>query len=319
VRFGDIARVDAHFRQVQVTRTSGTVVTLDRFAAGDIDDGVRVWDPTHGIVDLDTRQIRRIEFLPTPPLAGTPERLYGVVTARQRDFTGFIQWHQRDGVSTDALEGVAAGRDVSLRYDTIRSIVRHARNAARVILRDGGEVVVSNSPEAGQGHRGVYVEDRRYGRVLIPWDAFERVDFSSSDSGPGYADFPPGRSLAGTVVTSAGRRLAGRLVYDFDESETSDTFDLSDGDVSFNIPLGRIASIVPRPRGGDKVLSATITLHGGEELHLERNGDLGKTNAGMLIFVGSREHPEHVPFSDVERIELDRSDARPEADRDERD
>ena len=35
-RFGDIARIDARMRDVQVTLKSGTVVALDRFSAGDI-------------------------------------------------------------------------------------------------------------------------------------------------------------------------------------------------------------------------------------------------------------------------------------------
>ena len=49
---------------MQVTLKSGTVFTLDRFAAGDIDDGVRVWDGRRGVVDLDARRIRTIELLP---------------------------------------------------------------------------------------------------------------------------------------------------------------------------------------------------------------------------------------------------------------
>src|SRR5688572_17711550 len=60
-RFGDIARIEARFGDVQVTLKSGTMFVLDRFSAGDIDDGVRVWDVKHGVVDLDTRQIRTIE------------------------------------------------------------------------------------------------------------------------------------------------------------------------------------------------------------------------------------------------------------------
>ena len=64
-RFGDIARIEAHFGDVQVTLKSGTVFELDRFSAGDIDDGVRVWDSRRGVVDLDARRIRTIEFLPT--------------------------------------------------------------------------------------------------------------------------------------------------------------------------------------------------------------------------------------------------------------
>ena len=45
---------------------------------------------------------------------------------------------------------------------------------------------------------------------------------------------------------------------------------------------------------------------GGEELRLERAGDLGEGNAGMLIFVDGRERPEYLPWTDFEQIELDR-------------
>jgi hypothetical protein len=52
-----------------------------------------------------------------------------------------------------------------------------------------------------------------------------------------------------------------------------------------------------------------VTLHGGEELLLDRAGDLGERNAGMLIFVGGRERPEYVRWTDVERIDFDRPPA----------
>ena len=48
---------------------------------------------------------------------------------------------------------------------------------------------------------GMYVDDRRYGRVLVSWGAFERFDVSAAgDSGPAYTDFPPGRPLTGTAL-----------------------------------------------------------------------------------------------------------------------
>jgi hypothetical protein len=46
-----------------------------------------------------------------------------------------------------------------------------------------------------------------------------------------------------------------------------------------------------------------VTLRDGEELHLERAGDLREGNAGVLIFVTARERPEHVPWADVEQID----------------
>jgi hypothetical protein len=302
-RFGDIARIEVRDGDPRVTLKSGTTFELDGSDAGDIDDGVRVWDSRRGVVDLDAGRIRTIELLPTAPLVAAG-RLHGTVRTRQGDFTGFIQWNRQDGVGADELDGrTAGGEEMRLRYDTIRSIARHSRDSALVTLLDGREIVLSDTREVGDGNLGTYVDDQRYGRVLISWDAFERVDFSPGRSGPAYGDFRPGRPLAGTVTTRDGRRLAGRLVYDFDESETTETLDAPRQGVDYNIPFGLITSIVSPGGEGQR---ARVILHDGEELRLERRGDLGEGNAGMLIFVDGRERPEYVPWADVEQVDLDR-------------
>jgi len=309
-RFGDIARIEARGRDVRVTLKSGTVFDLDRLEASDFDDGVRVWDGRRGVVDLHGGveraiageigaggRIRTIELLPTAWLGGAPDQLHGTVRTRQGGFTGFVQWDREECVGTDELDGHTADGDLGLRFDTIRSIARRSRDSSLVTLLDGREIVLSDTREVGHGNRGIYVDDRRYGRVLISWDAFERVDFSPGGSGPAYGDFPPGRPLTGRVTTRAGRRLAGQLVYDLDESETTETLDAPSQGVDYTIPFGRIASILPQ--------RARVTLQSGEELQLERTGDLGEGNAGMLIFVDGRERPEYVPWTDVEQVDFE--------------
>jgi len=308
-RFGDIARVEARGRDVRVTLKSGTVFDLDRFEASDFDDGVRVWDGRRGVVNLDSLRIRTIELLPTARLGAAPDRLHGTVRTRQGDFTGFVQWDREKCVGTDELDGHTAGGERRLRFDTIRSIARRSRDSSRVTLKDGREIVLSGTREVGHGNRGIYVDDRRYGRVLVSWDAFERIDFSPGDTGgtgPAYGDFPPGRPLTGRVTTRAGRRLAGRLVYDLDESETTETLDAPSQGVDYTIPFGLIASIVQPGREERGAQRARVTLHSGEELQLERTGDLGKGNAGMLIFVDGGPRPEYVPWTDVEQVDFDR-------------
>ena len=321
VRFGDIARIEAHGKlglrgvlesgiefdpDVRVTLKSGTVFDLDRLAAGDFDDGVRVWDGRRGVVDLGSHQIRTIELLPSARLSDVPDRLHGTVRTRQGDFTGFLQWDREEAVGRDELVGHTAGGELGLRFDTIRSIARHSRNSSLVTLLDGREIVLSDTRKVGHGNRGIYVDDRRYGRVLVSWDAFERVDFSLGGSGPSYGDFPPGRPLTGSVTTRAGRRLSGRLVYDLDESEITETLDAPSQGVTYTIPFGLIASLVPLDREERGAQHARVTLHSGEELQLERTGDLGDRNAGMLIFVKGRERPEYVPWTDVEQVDFDR-------------
>lgn len=308
VRFGDVARIEARGRAVRVTLKSGTVFDLNRFDASDFDDGVRVWDGRRGVVDLDSLRIRAVELLPTPSPGAAPIRLHGTVRTRQGDFTGFVQWDRQECVGADELRGYTAGRKSSLRFDTIRSIARRSRDSALVTQLDGRQVVLSGTRGVDRDNRGVYVDDPRYGRVLVSWDAFERVDFSPGGGGPAYGDFPPGRPLTGSVTTRAGRRLAGRLVYDLDESETTDTLDAPSQGVDYTIPFGLVASIV-LPGHEERAQRARVTLQSGEELRLELAGDLGERNGGILVFVEGRPRPEYVPWADVARVDLDRPPA----------
>jgi hypothetical protein len=306
-RFGDVARIEAlGVDSVRVTLKSGTAFDLDRLEAGDFDDGVRVWDGRRGVVDLDSRLIRTIELLPTARLDGAPGRLHGTVRTRQGELTGFVQWDREAGVGSDELDGhTADGEPLSVRFDAIRSIARRSRKGSLVTLLGGREIALSGTREVGHGNRGIYVDDQRYGRALVSWDAFERLDFSPGGTGPAYGDFPPGRPLTGSVTTRAGRRLAGRLVYDLDESETTETLDAPAEGVDYTIPFGLIASIVLPGREEHGARSARVTLRSGEELLLECTGDLGEGHPGLLIFVDGLRSPEYVPWSELERVDFE--------------
>jgi hypothetical protein len=109
----------------------------------------------------------------------------------------------------------------------------------------------------------------------------------------------------GTVITRSGRHLAGRLVYDLDESETTETLDAPALGVDYTISFGVIASIeLPSlEERGDQ--QARVTLRNGEELQLELTGDLGDWNAGMLIFFDGRQRPEYVPWTDIQQVVFD--------------
>jgi hypothetical protein len=303
VRFGDIARIEPRGRDLRVTLRSGTVVHLDRYAADDVADGVRVWDGSRGVVDVGEWGIRSIELLASAPGAG-PLPLYGTVRTRQGDFTGLIQWDRQACLGSDVLDGYTADGEPGLRFETIRTIARRSQSSILATVVDGREIELSDARENGQGHRGIYVDDERYGRVLVSWDAFERVDFSPGGTGPAYDAFPAGRPLTGTVLTRSGRQLAGRLVYDLDESETNETLDAPSLGVDYTIPFSLIASIALPGLDEPGLEQARVTLRIGEELRLELAGDLGELNAGMLIFIDGSERPEYVPWADVRQVDF---------------
>jgi hypothetical protein len=302
VPLGDLVRIDAEGRDVRATRKSGSVVLLDRYEAGDFDDGLRIWDAAGGAVDVETGDIRSIEFLPTPELAKAPVRLHGTVRSSQGELRGFVQWHGEARVASETLHGLAADGPREIPFADILAIARDGDDSSRVTRRDGRELVLSGTPDVGEGNLGVAVDDPRRGRVRVAWEAFERLDLDlegARASGPAYGDFPPGVPLSGSVVTRDGRRLAGRLVFDLDESETTDLLDAPDRGLHHAIPFGLVAAI---DLAGERV---GVTLLGGEELRLERRDDLGDDNLGLLVFVAGGERAEHLPWRDVARLDLD--------------
>jgi hypothetical protein len=306
-RFGDISRIEMIGSVVRVTLKSRTAFDTDWYLVNDFADGVRVWDAKQGVLDIGYQRIRAVDLFVSPRTGVVPQRLHGTVRTPQGDFTGFVQWNRNEGVGSDELDGrTAVGELLHLRYDTIRSITRHSDDSSSVMLLDGREMVLSDTLDAGNDNLGVYVDDLRYGRVLISWGAFDLLEFSAGGTGPNYEDFPAGRPLTGTVTTRDGRRISGRLVYDLDESETTETLDAPSQGVTYTIPFGLIASIVfaGREERGDQ--RARVTLHSGEELQLERNGDLAAGTGGMLIFVNGARQPEYVTWSDIQQIHFER-------------
>lgn len=316
-RFGDIARIDAigdgldaalerglgYAPELRVTLKSGAAFDLDRFSADDFADGVRVWDAARGVVDLPERRVRSIEFLPPPKRGDLPDRLHGTVHTRRGTFTGLVQWNREKALGDDALVGHAADGPVGVPFGDVRSVERRGPESALVTLRDGRTLALSGAGDVGRGHRGLYVDDPRYGRVLVSWEAFDRADLGPADSAPTYDAFPAGGPLHGRVTTTSGDAFEGRLVFDLDESETTETLDAPAGGVDYTVPFGLVASV--ERRGG----LARVTLHTGEELRLERAGDLGDGNAGLLVFTGDRDRPVYVAWADVARVAFDRPPA----------
>jgi hypothetical protein len=72
-----------------------------------------------------------------------------------------VECNREKGLGRDELDGRAAGSELSLRFDTTRSIARESRDSSRVTLRDGREIVLSGAHEVGRGNRGIYVDDPR--------------------------------------------------------------------------------------------------------------------------------------------------------------
>ena len=281
---------------------NGTELPIDG-GSNDLGGKIHIWDQEIGEVDIRWKNIETIEMLPTPKdLQVDAKRLYGTVESRRGEFKGFIQWDQDECLSTDKLDGESRDGEMSIEMGKIRSIERHTSDSSRVVLKTGREMVLEDSNDVDSDNRGIFVEDERYGRVLVEWDAFERLDFSDPDtSGPRYQDFAPAKSLSGKVIDEHGKVHEGRIVYDLDESETWEILDGDQRDINYHIPFGLVASIIP-----DTHDSSVVVLKSGEKIELEDSADVGGAHDGVLILDADEDRSVYVAWNDVKRIDFDR-------------
>lgn len=299
VRFGDLRSILAEGSD------GGTLVTKDgeevpfRDGSNDVGARITVWDAALGEIRVPWEKVRRIDFKPTPAnLPGVPARLRGTVKTEAGTFRGTLQWDKEECLSTDVLDGESEDGKLKVEMGKVRSIERDGRRASRVILKDGRDVLLRGTNDVNDDNRGLFVDDPRYGRVLVPWSAFLRVDFEDGDSGPGYDEFPPLGPLDGAVKTRDGKVLRGRVVYDVDESRGWETLDGDQDGVSYSIPFAQVASVVP---SGSR--RARVTLRGAkEELVLEESGDVTERNAGVFVLSGRQK--TYVPWDEVSRIDF---------------
>jgi len=302
-RFGDIARIRVlGSDEAEVTMRTGTAFEVSG-GSNDIDAEITVHDASVGEVTLPWRKIETVEFAPVP--AGVRpygERLWGRVTTTRGSFAGFVQWDSEECLSTDVLDGDSDDGRMKIEMGQIAAIERRGRRSSTVTLGDGRTLVLSGTNDVDSSIRGILVEDPRFGRVEVSWEAFERVEFTAApSSGPGYDDFAPLGALHGVVVAERGREVAGRLVFDVDEAEGWEILHGTADGVEYLIPFALVSEIVPRRHD-----ESDVTLRTGETLRLEGSQDVGESNAGLLVYGAGEKDPAYVPWDEVERVAFGR-------------
>ncbi len=299
-RYGDIKSIKVvGSKDAIVTMKSGSEYEVSGYS-NDVGGTIWIKDTSAGEIEVPWKKIKTIVFDNTADNV-EPEayRIYGVVVTDDGDFTGHIQWDSQEALSTDKLDGDSEDGRMSIEMGSLKSIERRSRRSALVVLDDGRELVLDGTNDVDSSIRGVLVEDDRFGRVKIPWSAFDRVDFSRvGASGPAYDDFAKTGPLRGKVISKDGTVSKGELVFDLDESETWEILNGTSFDIEYNIPFAKISSI--EPKSGD---SAQVTLKNGAKVRLDDSHDVSDDNDGVLVLGGGK--PNHILWSGIKRIDLD--------------
>ncbi len=300
-RFGDISRIEVlGGDEANLFMRDGTKVHVEG-SANDVSADIAVDDDALGEVVVPWRHIDTIAFADTPRDVKTRGfRLHGIVETTEGTFTGFVQWDSEECLSYDKLDGDDGDVDLSIDMGKIKSIERASRRASKVTLWDGRSMELSGSNDVDDDIRGILVEDERFGRIEVDWDAFRKVTFSGAGaSGPSYASFNNRGPLQGTVRDTEGNIYRGEIIFDLDEAYPWEMLDGDNDDISYTIPFGMVTSVTPRGSDG-----ATVVLRSGEELVLEDTQDVSDRNDGIVVLL-SGDESVHVDWDDLEIVTFD--------------
>ena len=312
VRFGHLRSIEVlDERRALLVLLSGEELELRGMNSdlGRTFRGLVVDDRERGEVELRWRDLDRVELMAPPTGAPAPsaERLHGTALTRAGvELTGYVAWDMDETLSTDVLEGREGRSDREIELGSVAALRPEGSRATRVTLRSGEELVLTGTNDVNEGNRGLEVSDPALGRVIVPWGALESLVFvpapaagTGGSAGQGSRSaFDGGRALSGTVETSLGQTLTGRIRWDNDEESSWEFLDGRSDGVNYDVELSRVRSI---ERTGAS--SARVELLDGRSLHLEDSNDVDERNQGIFVRVEGR-GTVLVPWSELERLTL---------------
>ncbi len=245
-------------------------------------------------------------------------RIYGKITLRDGDvYEGRISWgehetawihtfdasynhydYHRDLYRKMRREGRKISRSgnvsISFMFGYMVSLERKGSKAI-VNLKDGREYELSGEDVADS----VVLFDKDLGEMKIEWREMEMIEFM--DEPADYSEFTDENAypLFGKVSTRAGLDFTGFMLYDNDESLSTDILDGEDRKRDIKIPFGKIRSIEPFSRRGSE-----ITLWTGRKFELTGSNDVNDENRGIVI-TDRKYGVVEIEYSDIDLIEFE--------------
>ena len=306
IRFG-------HIQTLEPTGSNSAVLILQSgeevvFKDGSTDIGnnirdILIEDMDRGEVELEWRDIERIEFMQAPSSIRSAygERIHGTLTTRDGfEFSGFICWDLDEVLTSDILDGDDKNRRRKIRFGSIQRIGRNSSSSAYVVLNNGEEIVLRGTNDVNSDNSGILVLDHTLGEVEIDWDDFEEVVFTEPSFIPRYDDFDYTEPLFGVVYTRDNGSYEGEIRWDNDEASTWELLNGNMHDIEFSIEFGKIRSIERISSRGAEVL-----LFDGRSFELRGSNDVDEDNDGIYIY-DNDDNVTRVSWRDFDRVVFDK-------------
>jgi hypothetical protein len=304
VRFGHIERmVEWEGVGAELFLRSGEIARLQGDAT-DLGPGLRdilVEVPGEDPVRIGWEDFKVVTFRQPPPdVRPSGRRLHGTVEDDSgHRYTGYLAWGTNQILNTDSIVGEeSGGRRREISFAQVETVQPSGRGAT-VTLVDGETLELSGTEDVSRANDGIQISDLGLGQVEVEWEELRSVRFHEPLAPVERSSFDGGHPLRGTVVTAAGRELAGEIRWDADETYSWEMLDGVRDGVVFDVEFGMIthierfaavdietegveAGIGFRVEAG-RIDGVRVTLRDGRVLELDGSNDVNEENKGLFV------------------------------------
>jgi hypothetical protein len=251
--------------------------------------GLVVDVPGGAVVSLGWEDLAEVAFARAPDGAlPRSARLHGTVEDRWgARYTGFVSWGDSQALATDSLRARdAEGRALYVPLEGV-ALVQATADGARIVREERDTVRLTGGRDFASGSR-MLISDPGLGQVTVTWGdvatvRFHPVEPASEVTEASWESFDGGRPLEGTVVTTTGTELTGHIRWDCDEEHSWEILDGSRRETSFDVELGKVASIERMDPERASERGARVTLVDGRVLELSGSNDVNTENKGVMV------------------------------------
>lgn len=300
-RFGDISSIHVTGpgeAQIFLKNGSKVRVVTDSRDSRHLGKAIGVFSPQFKKIPWE--MISRVNFksCPTEFDPFKAELLFGTITTKLGEFTGFIQWDKIKFLSSQKLEGKLNDEDktdTEYPFGTIALIEKRDRGAL-VTFRSDKKVFLKNNRDVNASNHGIVVMHPDWGRVIVEWDAFISARFSKASENLGYSSFQKAKRIYTTVKTTDGQLFKGNSIFDLDEQWNVELLEGSAGSIHYQIPFKFVRNL--RITGEQE---SRITLVDNRVLTLSNHNDVTGHNWGIVVLLVNSGH-KYLPWSKIREI-----------------
>lgn len=255
--------------------------------------------------EFNMKQIESITFSQAAEsLMGFDQGIYAIIDSNLGKFKGRIHWDRDERFLKEAIDGSDVLRpnseELSIPLSDIKSIEKKEKGSL-LSMHNGKKLHLTGTNDVDPDNRGVYIDTPEKGRILLPWEQFNKMTIQETPQNNWQVFHDnirkPGK-LNGHLLLKDGTEIsASDIVFNLAQTSSAEMIKCTVKGMDIYMPLFLIKSIEPKSNH-----HALVTLKSGEQIEMFDSSSFTEENLGLLFTVNSKN--QYIQWKKIQKIDF---------------